>query len=155
MTALWLGLALLQAETRVDITTVVAGGVKDTRIRQAEEHRFTEADGFRALWKRHAGTDAKAPDVDFEKEFVIAVFYGAGKIQKLQIQAATTKDAFFVRYSPHFDCIHRGGDSELNAFFIVRIPRTELKIVLQRGTGDKSSGYGKLETVREFSAVKK
>lgn len=51
---------------------------KMSGVRTARDVVVRDKAAFAALWAEHAGTDAKAPEVDFTKWMVIGVFIGPG-----------------------------------------------------------------------------
>ncbi|MHC4846181.1 MAG: hypothetical protein ACYTCU_08470 [Planctomycetota bacterium] len=80
-----------------------------SRIVEAEQHLIANDDDWSALWARHVGPDEvnprtgkappAAPEIDFAKQLIVAVFVGRGTSYGLQLVSTTTDDdRVTVRY---------------------------------------------------------
>jgi hypothetical protein len=49
---------------------------RNSQIQTARTETVTTADAWEKLWSEHMGSDSDRPEVDFEKEAVVAVFAG-------------------------------------------------------------------------------
>ncbi len=114
----------------VPFVTVAAG--RTSGIRQPLQVVIRERDAWQALWRRHAGSAAVAPPVDFAREMVVAVFGGAaaGARTVTITRIARGPERLTVWYvtaerSPLPD---EGGQTPAAPFHIVRLARSSLPV---------------------------
>jgi hypothetical protein len=62
----------------VGVPTMALDSTKHSGINTARDVVVRDQAAFAALWAEHAGSQAKAPDVDFSKWMVVGVFTGPG-----------------------------------------------------------------------------
>jgi uncharacterized membrane protein len=136
----------------VPITTIATGGgsgiVKPGRtiVRNPVE--------WQALWAAHAGPAAPAPDVDFARDMVVAVFAGERPSPGYEIAIGDVRHegaALVVAVNQHAP--RRGtvaAQVMVSPFHIARLPRHEGEVRFVDGAGSQPSGQpGTFATVTE------
>ena len=73
---------------------------EESKIQVAEIERIVTKEAWAKLWQRHAGKDAKVPEVDFEKSMVVTIFRGNTPPKGLYatFTIKESKDALTVSY---------------------------------------------------------
>ncbi len=118
----------------VPFVTVAAG--RTSSIRQPLQVVIRERDAWLALWRRHAGSAAVAPPVDFAREMVIAVFGGtaAGARTVTITRIARGPERLTVWYvtAERSPLPEEGGQSPAAPFHIVRLARSSMPVTFMQ-----------------------
>lgn len=124
-----------------------------TRIDRAEYSRVTDVDAWTTLWQRHVGKKERAPEVDFDKHMVVAIFMGRVQYDAASAHAIKkTKDELvFGLELEDDDCC----DFSLRPlYFIAVIPRSDLKLsIISRVRSGADIDPRKDEVLKEFAKL--
>lgn len=117
--------AQAQDGTPVPFEPIATG--RHTRVREAARLVIRDRAAWVVLWKRHAGTDApSAPEVDFAREMVVAIFAGESQVPRALSVRRITRDSngLVVSYTlgDARPILETEGLPRSNAFAIVRLP---------------------------------
>lgn len=124
-----------------------------TRIDRAEYHRITDAEAWTTLWQRHVGKKERAPDVDFDKHMVVAMFLGRVAYHTAAVHAVKrTKDELvFGLEVENDDCC----DFSVRPLYLIAVvPRSDLKLsIISRVRSGTDIDPRKDEVLKEFAKV--
>ncbi len=114
----------------VPFVTVAAG--RTSGIRQPLRAVIRDRDAWLALWRRHAGSTAVAPPVDFAREMVVAVFGGSGagarSVTITRIARGPARLTVWYVTAERSPLPEEGGQSPAAPFHIVRLARSSLPV---------------------------
>ncbi|MGQ0548877.1 MAG: hypothetical protein ACT4PY_04315 [Armatimonadota bacterium] len=123
-------LAEAQDGTPVPFETIATG--RQTRVREATRVAIRDQAAWIALWTRHAGAGAAAPQVDFAREMVVAIFAGEAQVPRTLSIRRITRDpgGLAVAYSlgDARPILETDGLPRSNAFAIVRLVASPLPV---------------------------
>jgi hypothetical protein len=126
---------------------------ENTLIDKAEYHRITDADAWTTLWQRHAGKRERAPEVNFDKHMVVAVFLGRVTYDQAAVHAVKkTKDEIvFGIEVEDGDCC----DFSTHPLYLIAVvPRSNLKLsIISRVRSGTDVDPRKDEVLKEFAKV--
>jgi hypothetical protein len=124
-----------------------------TRIERSEFHRITEVDAWTALWHRHVGKKERAPEVDFNKHMVVAVFMGRVSYDSASVHAVkkTKDEVVFGLEVEDDDCC----DFSLRPLYLIAVlPRSDFKLsIISRVRSGTDIDPRKDEVLKEFAKV--
>lgn len=124
-----------------------------TRIERSEFHRITEVDAWTALWHRHVGKKERAPEVDFNKHMVVAVFMGRVSYDSASVHAVkkTKDEVVFGLEVEDDDCC----DFSLRPLYLLAVvPRSDFKLsIISRVRSGTDIDPRKDEVLKEFAKV--
>ncbi len=152
--ALLLAAVLVQDEAR-DVEVVRTWNGSETKIETAESHRITDSEAWTKVWERHAGKNQRAPEVDFGKHMVVAVFLGPRTFHDANVYSVKqTRDEIV------FGVVMGGEDccdfSRQPLYCIAVIPKSSLKLsVIGRVKQELDVDPRKDELLKEFPAIEK
>ncbi|MBI2467065.1 MAG: protease complex subunit PrcB family protein [Candidatus Rokubacteria bacterium] len=113
----------------------VARGAR-SGVRDAAQSVVRSADGWAALWARHAGASAAPPPVDFATEMIIAVFAGTRPTTGYDVEitrVVATDGGLRVSYRERRPPAGTIVSPVLTApFHIIRLPRADGPVELSR-----------------------
>ena len=126
----------------------------ETRIDRAEYHRITDLEAWTTLWQRHTGNKReRAPEVDFNKHMVVAVYLGRVTYDHAAVHAVKlTKDelVFGLEVEEH-DCCDF---SVRPLWLIAAVPRSDLKLsIISRVRSGTDIDPRKDEVLKEFAKI--
>ena len=114
----------------VPFVTMAAG--RTSGIRQSLQAVIHDRDAWLALWRRHAGSAAVAPPVDFAREMVVAVFGGAGAgartVTITRIARGPERLTVWYVTAERSPLPDEGGQTPAAPFHIVRLARSSLPV---------------------------
>ena len=124
-----------------------------TRIERAEYQRITDPDAWTTLWHRHVGKKERAPEVDFNKHMVLAVFLGRVVYDHAAVHAVKkTKDeiVFGLEVEEHRCC-----DFSLTPLYLIAVlPRSDMKLsVISRVRRDTDIDPREDKVLKEFGKI--
>lgn len=126
---------------------------ENTLIDKAEYQRITDADAWTTLWQRHAGKRERAPEVDFEKHMVVAVFMGRVTYDQAAVHAVkkTKDEIIFGLEVEDVDCC----DFSTHPLYLIAVvPRSNLKLsIISRVRSGTDVDPRKDEVLKEFSKL--
>jgi len=124
-----------------------------TRILAAELSFVTDAETWKWLWRRHAGPRDAAPEVDFEKNIVVANFWGprpADRESGWSLDAARLERGQLV-VSFKFEKKDAGEKSTAHPFTIVVLPKPAALTIWVRHKSERGSAMAQLALARRQS----
>jgi len=129
-----LGAPVWAQDTRsVPYVTVAAGHV--SRIRQPMTRVVRDREAWLALWRQHAGrSNLPAPEVDFTRQMVVAVFAGRSEARKVAVTRIVMEHGRLVVWWGLSDMrpLPDGPTAMASPFHIVRLSPSPLAVEFRR-----------------------